>query len=84
MKSGPTPAFVLARVCAPAAQAWLPVSDTGSAHPAQRHRRRDRSISGRQPGRRRARYRVAKHSRSFGSPCDHFVANALIGMRLPG
>jgi hypothetical protein len=30
MKSGPTPAFVLARVCAPAAQAWLPVCDTGS------------------------------------------------------
>jgi hypothetical protein len=29
MKSGPTPAFVLARVCAPAWQAWLPVSDTG-------------------------------------------------------
>jgi hypothetical protein len=26
MKSGPTPAFVLARVCAAAAQAWLPVS----------------------------------------------------------
>ena len=30
MKSGPTPAFVLARVCAPAWQAWLPVSDSGS------------------------------------------------------
>ena len=42
------------------------------------------SISGRQPGRRRARYRVAKHSRSFGSPRDHFVANALTGMRLLG
>ena len=42
MKSGPTPAFVLARVCAPAAQVWLPVSDTGSARPAQRRRRRDR------------------------------------------
>lgn len=26
MRSGATPAFVLARVCAPAAQAWLPVS----------------------------------------------------------
>ena len=30
MKSGPTHAFVLARVCAPAWQAWLPVSDSGS------------------------------------------------------
>lgn len=28
MRSGATPAFVLARVCAPAAQAWLPVSDS--------------------------------------------------------
>jgi hypothetical protein len=30
MKSDPTPAFVLARVCAPVAQAWLPVSESGS------------------------------------------------------
>ena len=27
---------------------------------------------------------VAKHSRSSGSPRDHFVAHALIGLRLPG
>jgi hypothetical protein len=33
MKSGPTPAFVLARVCAPAAQAWLPVSGSSTAWP---------------------------------------------------
>ena len=32
MRSGATPAFVLARVCAPAAQAWLPV-------PAKRQRK---------------------------------------------
>jgi hypothetical protein len=31
MKSGPTPAFVLARVCAPAAQAWLPVCRQAAA-----------------------------------------------------
>jgi hypothetical protein len=30
MKSGPAPAFVLARVCASAAQAWLPVSGSSS------------------------------------------------------
>ena len=42
MKSGPAPAFVLARVCAPAAQARLPVSDTGSAQPVRRGRHRDR------------------------------------------
>jgi hypothetical protein len=30
MRSGATPAFVLARVCAPAAQAWLPVSGSSS------------------------------------------------------
>ena len=30
MKSGPTPAFVLAG-CAPAAQAWLPVSEQDHA-----------------------------------------------------
>ena len=41
MKNWPTPAFVLARAFAPTAPAWLPGSDTGSAHPAQRHRRRD-------------------------------------------
>ena len=34
IKSGPTPAFVLARVCAPAAQAWLPVSERGSQRPS--------------------------------------------------
>ena len=34
MKSGPTPAFVLARVYAPAAQAWLPVSASDSGSPA--------------------------------------------------
>ena len=36
MKSGPTPAFVLARVCAPAAQAWLPVSAGGSVESTRR------------------------------------------------
>ena len=34
MRSGATPAFVLARVCAPAAQAWLPVSASDSGSPA--------------------------------------------------
>jgi hypothetical protein len=36
MKSGPTPAFVLARVCAPAAQAWLPVSAGSSVESTRR------------------------------------------------
>ena len=34
MKSGPAPAFVLARVCAPAAQARLPVSGSGCGRSA--------------------------------------------------
>ena len=36
MKSGPTPAFVLARVCAPAAQARLPVSAGSSVESTRR------------------------------------------------
>jgi hypothetical protein len=38
MRSGATPAFVLARVCAPAAQACLPVSDSSSDCRARRTR----------------------------------------------
>jgi hypothetical protein len=41
MKSGPTPAFVLAWVCAPAAQAGLPVSGSGCRFGRFRGRARD-------------------------------------------
>ena len=42
MKSGQTPAFVLARVFALTAPAWLPVSDGGSVQPGRWRLHRDR------------------------------------------